>query len=94
MNTQTQVKHTELPWRQGNGQYVGESIWTVDLETKRIAHGLSFEDNKFIITAVNNHYELVEALKVMYQQANKGRLATLLDLAQAKQALARAEVGQ
>lgn len=84
------MKHTELPWAICNESpneywYEGTTIYDVNGQ-RRVADTpaqlLDAEANAaFIIKAVNNHYQLLDALKELYRNSESG--ARFLDKAEA-----------
>lgn len=55
------MKHTDLPWRKGKG---GDNTYLIiSPEGGWISKGHGEANAAFIVKAVNNHYQLLEALK-------------------------------
>jgi hypothetical protein len=63
----TDEKHTPLPWEAEEGAARGAWIMGANGEWGALACGetdnSAVENTKFIVRAVNSHYELLEALK-------------------------------
>ena len=65
METAKQEKNHTLRLAVGTDRtgFAEASLWTEDLETERIAEGLTKANAKHIVRCVNSHNELITALK-------------------------------
>lgn len=63
------IKHTELPWEQGDGDIYSPNIGTVAKASDQM---INVVDNaEFIVKACNMHYEMLEALILVNKDLNK-----------------------
>lgn len=107
MTTDTQPKHTPLPWHQSHRQidsggystqiYTedGETIATMHWYPKDMGNGVTAtcraDNAEFIVRACNAHYELLEALKLAHAALSGSNMNMNVVEKKVKSAIAKAE---
>lgn len=88
----SKVKHTQGPWTAETYRVCQETGWSVKAGDDTICDVWSGEiDTRFIVTACNSHYELLEALKAMVKMVCRTPMQELPEVKQACDAIAKAE---
>lgn len=92
------AKHSKLPWRTEFERAWGwtvrspEQVHTVDgYADKYVAHRLDKANAQLIVSAVNSHHALVEAVERVLQRHDQGIPLTYKDFAMLEAAIAKAQ---